>query len=82
MNIATAAIPVSPDVAARFAVLSTEQQRVVRMRVAVEIARLSKPASRAKAVAELAICRQRSSTMPAMDCLPGCRRFRLQFARH
>ena len=52
MNTATAAIPVSPDVAARFAVLSTEQQRVVRMRVAVEIARLSKPASRAKAAAE------------------------------
>ena len=52
MNTATAAIPVSPDVAARFAVLSTEQQRVVRMRVAVEIARLSKPASRAESAAE------------------------------
>ena len=53
MNTATvSAIPVSPDIAARFAVLTGEEQRVVRMRVAIEIARLSKPASRAKSAAE------------------------------
>ncbi len=41
------AIPVSADVAARFDALSNEQKRVIRMRVAIEIGRLSKPASRA-----------------------------------
>jgi len=49
---ASTAIPVSPDVAARFATLTTEQKRIVRMRVAVEIGRLSKQESRAQSVAE------------------------------
>ncbi len=39
------AIPVSADVAARFDALTVHQKRVVRMRVAIEIARLSKPES-------------------------------------
>lgn len=47
-----AAIPVSPDTAARFATLTEEQKRVVRMRVAIEIGRLSKRKSRAEAAAE------------------------------
>ena len=46
------AIPVSPDVAARFDALTEKQKRVVRMRVAIEIGRLSKPASRAASTAE------------------------------
>ncbi len=46
------AIPVSSDVAARFDALPEEQKRVVRMRVAIEIGRLSKVASRAAAAAE------------------------------
>ena len=45
-------IPVSADVAARFDALSEEQKRVVRMRVAIEIGRLSKPASRATSTDE------------------------------
>jgi hypothetical protein len=45
-------IPVSPDTAARFAELSEEQKRVVRMRVAIEIGRLSKRKSRAASSAE------------------------------
>lgn len=49
---ASTAIPVSPDVAARFAALTTEHKRIVRMRVAIEIGRLSKPKSRAQSVAE------------------------------
>jgi hypothetical protein len=40
------AIPVSPDVAARFDALPEEQKRIVRMRVAIEVGRLSKVASR------------------------------------
>ena len=46
------AIPVSPDTAARFAGLSEEQKRIVRMRVAIEIGRLSKRKSRAESAAE------------------------------
>ena len=45
-------IPVSQDTAARFATLSEEQKRVVRMRVAIEIGRLSKRKSRAESAAE------------------------------
>ena len=45
-------IPVSPDTAARFATLTDEQKRVVRMRVAIEIGRLSKRKSRAESAAE------------------------------
>ena len=46
------AIPVSPDTAASFAALSEEQKRIVRMRVAIEIGRLSKRKSRAESAAE------------------------------
>jgi hypothetical protein len=45
-------IPVSSDTAARFAALTEEQKRVVRMRVAIEIGRLSKRKSRAESAAE------------------------------
>lgn len=45
-------IPVSPDTAARFASLTEEQKRVIRMRVAIEIGRLSKPRSQAESAAE------------------------------
>lgn len=51
-SIALPGIPVSPDTAARFAALSEEQKRVVRMRVAIEIGRLSKRKSRAESAAE------------------------------
>ena len=44
-------IPVSRDTAARFAALTEEQKRVVRMRVAIEVARLAQR-SRAGAAAE------------------------------
>ena len=47
------AIPVSPDTTAGFAALSEEQKRVVRMRVAIEIGRMSKPGSRADSAAEV-----------------------------
>ena len=46
-------IPVSPDTAARYASLSEEQKRTVRMRVAIEIGRLSRRKSRAESAAEL-----------------------------
>ena len=46
------AIPVSAEVAARFEALSNERKRVVRMRVAIEIGRLSKRISRASAAGE------------------------------
>ena len=46
------AIPVNPEVAARFDALSEEQKRVVRMRVAIEIGRLTKPAPGAASAAE------------------------------
>ena len=49
---APASIPVSTDTAARFASLSEEQKRVIRMRVAIEIGRLSKPRSRALSAAQ------------------------------
>ena len=49
---AIAAIPVSPEVAARFAVLTVEQKRAIRLRVAIEIGRLSRPKSRATSAAE------------------------------
>ncbi len=53
MNTTTAsAIPVSPDTAARFAALNEEQKRVIRLRVAIEIGRLSKRKSRAESAAE------------------------------
>jgi len=48
----TPAIPVSPDTAARFAALNEEQKRVIRLRVAIEIGRLSKRKSRAESAAE------------------------------
>ncbi len=51
-TIAGPAIPVSPDTAARFATLSEEQKRIVRMRVAIEIGRMSKPKTRAESAAE------------------------------
>jgi len=46
------AIPVSRDTAARFAALSEVQKRIVRMRVAIEIGRLSKRKPRAESAAE------------------------------
>lgn len=49
------AIPVSPDTAARFAALTEEQKRVIRMRVAIEIGRLSKRKSRAESAAEFRV---------------------------
>ena len=53
MKIATLpVIPVSPDTAERFAALSEEQKRIVRMRVAIEIGRLSKRKSRAESASE------------------------------
>ena len=51
-TIARRAIPVSPDTATRFAALTEEQKRVVRMRVAIEIGRLSTGRSRAESAAE------------------------------
>ena len=51
-TIALPSIPVSPDTAARFASLGEEQKRVIRMRVAIEIGRLSKSSSRAQSAAE------------------------------
>ena len=51
-TIALASIPVSPDTAARFATLDEEQKRVIRMRVAIEIGRLTKPKSRADSATE------------------------------
>jgi hypothetical protein len=48
----SSAIPVSRDTAARFGALSEEQKRIVRMRVAVEVGRLSKKRSRAESAAE------------------------------
>ena len=44
------AIPVSRDTAARFATLSEEQKRVVRMRVAIEVGRLSRRRPRAESL--------------------------------
>ena len=52
-TIADPVIPVSLDTAARFAALSEEQKRVIRMRVAIEIGRLSARKSRAASAAEL-----------------------------
>ena len=53
MTAATSAtIPVSQDAADRFADLTGEQKRIIRMRVAIEIGRLSKPKSRARSAAE------------------------------
>ena len=46
------AIPVSPDTAARFADLDEDQKRVIRMRVAIEVGRLSRRKSRAESAAE------------------------------
>ena len=51
-TVVRAAIPVSPDTATRFASLSEEQKRVIRMRVAIEIGRLQKRKSRTESVAE------------------------------
>ena len=45
------AIPVSSDTAARFAALTEAQKRVIRMRVAIEIGRLSKRKTRAESAA-------------------------------
>lgn len=47
------AIPVSPETAARFAALTEEQKRVIRMCVAIEIGRLSRRKSRTESAAEL-----------------------------
>ena len=46
------AIPVSAETAARFSALSQEQKRVVRMRVAIEVARLSKRKARSESATE------------------------------
>ena len=51
-KIALPVIPVSRDTAARFAALTEEQKRVIRMRVAIEIGKLSAPKSRAASAAE------------------------------
>ena len=51
-TIALPFIPVSRDTAARFAALSEEQKRVIRMRVAIEIGRLSPRKSRTASSAE------------------------------
>lgn len=51
-TIAFPVIPVSRDTAARFAALTEEQKRVIRMRVAIEIGRLSTRKSRAACAAE------------------------------
>lgn len=49
---APASIPVGRQTATRFAALTEEQKRVVRMRVAIEIGRLTRRGSRAQAAAE------------------------------
>ena len=46
------AIPVSAETAARFATLTQEEKRVVRMRVAIEVARLSKRRARSESETE------------------------------
>ena len=51
-TIALPSIPVSPDTAARFATLDEAQKRMIRMRVAIEIGRLTKPKSRADSAPE------------------------------
>ncbi|MBI3919077.1 MAG: hypothetical protein HY322_18950 [Betaproteobacteria bacterium] len=51
-TIALPAILVTQDTAARFAALSEEQKRIVRMRVAIEIGRLSNRKPRADSAAE------------------------------
>ncbi len=51
-TLAAPSIPVSPDTAARFATLDEKQKRVIRMRVAIEIGRLTKPKSRADSATE------------------------------
>jgi hypothetical protein len=51
--IAASVIPVSAETAARFAALGEEQKRIVRMRVAIEIGRLSKQKSSADSAAAL-----------------------------
>ena len=51
-TIALPSIPVSPDTAARFANLDEAQKRVIRMRVAIEIGRLTKPKSRVDSATE------------------------------
>lgn len=45
-------IAVSAETAARFAALTREQKRVVRMRVAIEVARLSKRRARSESATE------------------------------
>lgn len=45
-------IPVAPETAARFAALTKEQKRVIRMRMAIEIGRLAGRKSRAESAAE------------------------------
>lgn len=52
-TIALPVIPVSRDTAARFAALTEEQKRVIRMRVAIEVGRLSPRKSRDESAAEL-----------------------------
>ena len=51
-TIALPGIPVSRDTAARFAALTEAQKRVIRMRVAIEIGKLSTCKSRAASAAE------------------------------
>ena len=51
-TITASTIPVSADTAARFAALNEEQKRFIRLRVAIEIGRLSKRKSRAESAAE------------------------------
>ena len=50
--IAPSVIPVSAETAVRFAALGEEEKRIVRMRVAIEIGRVSKRKSRAESAAE------------------------------
>jgi hypothetical protein len=52
MKVDAPAIPVSAETAARFAALSEEQKRVIRMRVAIEIGRLYRRKPRAELAAE------------------------------
>jgi hypothetical protein len=49
--IASPVIPVSAETAARYAALGEEQKRIVRMRVAIEIGRLSKQKASADSAA-------------------------------
>ena len=51
-TVAYPAIPVTAETAARFAALTVEQKRVIRMRMAIEIGRLARRKSRAESATE------------------------------